>query len=1125
MPVSEIIDNRNQKLADHINQILDSTERARFAVGYFFVSGLECISQKLEGVKELRLLIGNTTNRETLEQLAEGYHRLELVSEAVEGDSYPKKALTKLMANETGENVKLNLGLMDQTHEGEALLRTLTRLIEEKRLKVRIYTKGRLHAKAYIFDYGDIFDKDGKPLQRHEKGLAIVGSSNLTLSGVTHNTELNVLVQGNENHQKLTGWFDDLWNESQEFEESLMNEMKSSWAIMPATPYDIYMKTLYTLVQDRLDGEDDKVIMWDDDIYKKLASFQQSAVRQGIQMIRDNGGAFISDVVGLGKSYIGAAIIKHFERTEHARPLVICPAPLKDMWERYNEVYQLNARVLSMGLLRDNAESDFNFLLTDSLYKDRDFVLIDESHNLRNPGTQRYQLVQSFIGTGRKCCLLTATPQNKSSWDIYYQIKLFHQEESTLLPIEPPILKEYFKKVESNERKLPDLLRNILIRRTRAHILKWYGLDGETHQKVDPSQFSEYLNGNRRAYVMVGGRHQYFPKRDLRTIEYSIEDTYQGLYRQIREYIGKPGKKKKSDYESETLIYAKYGLWHYVKKEKQKSEPYIQLHRAGINLRGLARIILFKRFESSVYAFRTSVERNIKIHQDFLKALEEGIIPAGEEAQSILYASTKDEEDHFFDALRNASGKYKADDFDVELLIKHIQHDISIYQKLHKLVEPITSHKDAKLQKLIKILSEKPLQGSKRLIFTQYADTAEYLYSNLNPEDKFKDIDVIYSGDKSKIRIVGRFAPKANPEYTFQHGESELNTVIATDVLAEGLNLQDCDHLINYDLHWNPVRLIQRFGRIDRIGSEHDIVYGYNFLPETGLDKNLGLKDILHHRIQDIHDAIGEDAQILDHSEKLNEKAMYAIYEEKGEWLFSFEEPEDENIMDLNEGEEILRQLKKDNPGEFERIANLRDGIRSVKSSRHQGFYVFCEACNPNRPDIKGYQQLFLSDGNGEIISKDITNILTMIVADPETHGEPVKKNHNQRVMTIKQVFNEEVKHRQTQLMHSTILSLGQRYIIRELRAWYAVEDDEENKVQINILEQSFSGSVSVALNKELNRMRRNGLTGKMLIEQLKTLYHQHNMRTLNNHNSTRMMKEMVTKIICSEELVDSLKS
>ena len=945
MPTHDIIDNRQEKLVDHINRILSSTESARFAVGYFFLSGLESIARRLAGVKELRLLIGNTTNRETLEQLAEGYRRLDLVAEAAEAEAYPKRTDTKRMAGETAGNIRSAIELMDQTDEAQAVVTTLVRMVEEKRLKVKVYTKGRLHAKAYIFDYGKVFDKGGKPVERHEKGLAIIGSSNLTLSGVTHNTELNVLVQGNDNHTELGKWFDALWDEAQDFDEALMREMKQSWAVASVRPYDVYMKTLYSLVRDRLEDDDDKDLLYDDEITKRLADFQKVAVRQARQMIKDYGGAFVADVVGLGKSYIGAAIVKHFERTDHARPIIICPAALTEMWERYNEVYQLNARVLSMGFLREDDDGSVNTLLENVLFKDRDFVLIDESHNLRHRDTQRYKVVEAFLSTGRRCCFLTATPRNKSAWDVYSQIKLFHQDDKTDLPVDPPDLKQYFKLIEDGERKLPDLLANILIRRTRNHILRWYGFDSATHQQVDPSEFRDYLDGRKRAYVIVGGRHQFFPKRELETIEYSIEDTYRGLYQELRGYIGKPSKRKEPRRiikpTGEELTYARYGLYNYVPTEKQKREPYASLHRAGATLRGLIRILLFKRFESSVFAFKETVGRLLLVHERFLQALEQGFVPAGDEAQAILYEPNQAEEQDLMDALRKVSGRYDIADFDLSRLKAAIEHDAKLLRKILHCIEPITPEKDAKLQKLKEYLGKKPLKDAKRLIFTQYADTARYLHDNLNPGGKLDDIDVIFSGDKSKARIVGRFAPKANPEYHFPAGEKELFTVVATDVLAEGLNLQDCDNIINYDLHWNPVRLIQRFGRIDRIGSDHDVVHGFNFLPETALDRHLDLKGKLHNRIQEIHDTIGEDSEILDRTEKLNEEAMYAIYEKKSGGQLSLFEDEGDEFLDLNEAEEVLRQLRKENPAEYERIAELRDGIRAAKILHAQGTVRF----------------------------------------------------------------------------------------------------------------------------------------------------------------------------------------
>ncbi len=1112
MPTHDIIDNRSEKLVDHINRMLDSTEFARFAVGYFFLSGLESIAERLDGVKELRLLIGNTTNRETLEQLAEGYRRLELVQDAVEAQIYPKRTEMARMANETATNIRSAVEQMDQTDQSEVLVKTLVRMIEEKRLKVRVYTKGRMHAKAYIFDYyGSLFDRVGKPVERHEKGIAVVGSSNLTLSGVSHNTELNVVVQGNDNHAALVQWFDELWSESQDFDEALMHEMQQSWAVVPARPYDIYMKTLYTLVRDRLEGEEAKDILWDDEITQRLADFQKVAVRQAVQIIRDFGGAFVADVVGLGKSYIGAAIVKHFERTEHARPLILCPAPLVEMWERANEVYQLNARVLSMGYLRGDEDGSFNFLLKDAKYRDRDFVLIDESHNLRHPDTQRYKVVQAFVATGRQCCFLTATPRNKSAWDVYYQIKLFHQDDKTDLPVDPPILKDYFRLIEKGERKLPDLLANILIRRTRNHILRWYGYDAITHQPLDPSQFKEYLEGQRQAYVLVGGRHQFFPKRVLETIEYSIEDTYRGLYQELRQFVGKPRKGLPVQPAEDELTFARYGLWHYVVKGKQKQEPYVTLQRAGTNLRGLMRILLFKRFESSVYAFKETVRRLLRVHKSFLGAISQGIVPAGEEAQTVLYESDYAEETDLLDALRDVSGRYKIEDFDLSRLRKHLEHDIRILERILTLVEPISPEQDAKLQTLKKRLAEAPLKEGKRLIFTQYADTARYLFDNLNPGGKRDDIEVIFSGDKSKARAVGRFAPRSNPEYQFPSGEVELQTLIATDVLAEGLNLQDCDKIINYDLHWNPVRLIQRFGRIDRIGSEHAVVYGFNFLPETGIEKNLGLRQKLHNRIQEIHNTIGEDSAILDRTEQLNEEAMYAIYEKQGNQLSLFEE-EDEEFLDLNEAEELMRQLRKENPLEYERIASLRDGIRTARPSTNKGLYVFCQAGR--------YQQLFLLDEKGDVVSRDIPRILGMLKASPELAGDAIPPGYNAAVMRVKRRFVEEVKHRQAEREHTLSLTQSQRYMLREMREIFKLATDEDEKAQINLLEKAFRGPITTAINRELNFLRKNSVKQRELLKSLGQIYFQHNMRDWVDNRSRRIGDDEMPRLICSEGLM-----
>ena len=779
-----------------------------------------------------------------------------------------------------------------------------------------------------------------------------------------------------------------------------------------------------------------------------------------------------------------------------------------------------------MGMLKQDDDNTFRTLLENYRYKDRDFILIDESHHLRNHGTQRYKVLETFLAAGKSCCLLTATPRNNSAWDIYHQLKLFHQDDLTDLPIDPPNLKEYFRGVEKGDRNLQDLLSHVLIRRTRNQIIRFYGYDGETHQKVIESgnDHRDYQTGKRKAYVLVGGQHRFFPKRELETIEYSIEDTYQGLYQQLRSHIGKPRKKQLRNLLKNELSYARYGLWNFVIKEKQNKEPYLTLQRAGSNLRGLIRVLLFKRFESSVCAFKTTVKKLLLIHQNFLAALDAGIVPAGEEAQKLLsQENLEGEEIDLLNELNKVADKYDIADFNAQKLKKHIKHDVEIFQEILDLVEPITPEQDTKLQTLKEWLDKPQLKDKKRLIFTQYEDTAKYLYENLNPNGSINDIDVIYSSSgKSKALLVARFAPKANQNYQFKAGETEINTLIATDVLAEGLNMQDGDLIINYDLHWNPVKLIQRFGRIDRIGSEKETIYGFNFLPELGIERNLGLQQKLRNRIQEIHDTIGEDAAILDRNEQLNEEAMYAIYGKQSEsenvQLSLFDETEE--LMELTDAEEILKQLRQDRPEEYDRITKLPNGIRSARYSTNSGTYVFCEASDPNRPDIRSYQKLYLIDKQGKVISEDVSRILGSIKCEPTTPKAKLPQDYNSIVMRIKKQFEEEVKHRQAERDYSSNLTQGQRYVSRELRTLFNFTEEESQKTLINLLDRVYRNHLPQAINRELNALRRNGVSGQDLFTHLVKIYNQHDLYKLSDRHNLTSKSRPISTIICSEELV-----
>lgn len=633
---TDIIDNRDRKLRELLCELLPDAQEAHFASGYFYLSGFQQVAGHLGHLQKLRLLIGNSSNRQTVEQIAEGYARLEAAQSVLEKAQYATPAQKAERAAASSTRIAKEIAALDQSDRDEKFLCDLRTMIADNKLEVRVYTKARLHAKAYIFDY-----RAEKKTYKND-GIAVVGSSNFTLSGIRDNTELNVVVHDNGgDHKDLKDWFDDLWNEAEPFDAALMEELQKSWAVLLPTPWQIYIKTLIALVGDRLDGSNAPEVGGDTKIEEALTDFQLDAVYLAEKYIEKWGGCFVSDVVGLGKSFIGAAICKRYEKLHRARVLIICPKPLQEMWERYNEEYGLNARVVAMSVMTESSSFDL------SEYSNRDFVLIDESHSFRNDKTQRYAQLDEFLADGaRKVCLLTATPLNARPLDIYHQMKLFHREDQTALAIDPPDLKQFFADVEKGEAKLTSLLPQILIRRRRSDVLRLYGFAGESDvplKSLSPEDVKPYLRFEKKAYVRVGDKKQFFPRRHLEAWRYSIEETYAGLYDELRVCLGasevktteKKSKTKKTTLPG-TLNYARYGLWHYVVPSKQKSPQYRDLQSAGMNLRGLIRTLLFKRFESSVCAFQKTLERMLASQKLFLAALDKGTIAAGEDAQQIL---------------------------------------------------------------------------------------------------------------------------------------------------------------------------------------------------------------------------------------------------------------------------------------------------------------------------------------------------------------------------------------------------------------------------------------------------------------------------------------------------------
>jgi len=1093
---TDVLENRDRALVRQIRETLPLSRRLSSATGFFFLPGLREIAEVLPSVDKIRLLVGNTGIRETIEQLAETYNHLEPVNQAFDARQHSKRTERSARLRDTADSLRESISLMDQDAQDESLILLLIAMCRDKRLEMKAYTRGRLNGRVHIFDYRDT---------EVEPGVGIVGSSNLTLAGIQDPTELNVLVRDSNgvcNHAALTAWFDRLWGEAQDFTPVLIRELEASWAAQPVSPWEIYLKTLYTLVKSR--GDDETDALFDDEITQSLADFQRVAVQQAVSLIRRHRGCFVADVVGLGKSFIGAAIVKHFERTERLRALIICPKPLEEMWNRYNERYALNAAVVPMSLLMTSERGIDLF----ERYPDRDFVLIDESHAFRNAGSQRYEALASYLqAEDRRLCLLTATPRNSSAKDVLNQIKLFHPEDLTDLPIDPPDLQVFFKGVKDGTYSLKDVLRHVMIRRTRRHILRWWGITADTRVpmvELNEEQAKPYLTGVKRCFIRVGDRENYFPQRKLSTIRYSIEDTYEGLYNTIRSKLGGQTVAACSD----TLTYARYGIGEYLDPRHRDDERYADLRRAGKSLRGLIRVLLFKRMESSVVAFSATVERILQRHILFAKAIGEGVMPAGEEADALLGKAGHDEDDAILEGLASIDQSYALTDFDSERLLRDIENDISVLRSLQKLTEPITMEEDDKLQTLLSRLDGE-WSGRKVLVFTQFADTARYLSQAIDPSGNRPEVDAIFGQNKSKAKIVGRFAPKANPALAPREASEEIMILVATDVLSEGLNMQDCDVVINYDLHWNPVRLIQRLGRIDRIGSEHQEIFAANFLPETGIEQNLGILALLRQRISEIHETIGEDAQILDETESLNEEAMFAIYQEDSSALE--ESDADETTLDLNEAEEVLRRLEREDPEEYQRIVELRDGVRSAKPGDIRGVFALCQAGD--------FVQPVIADKDGQVITSDLGKVLHLIRAereDPTPTSLPAHLGH--AVQRIRKDFVEKIETRSASRDHAHRLSTGQKYALDHLKQELEGGADEYRAAMLVTLQISLSKAVTPAVRKELIRLKRHRVTGKPLVDSLQEIYSRHRLRGRSGDEHGQATYN-VPRIICSEAL------
>ena len=590
--------------------MLGSSARADIAVGYFFIGGFGAVADDLARLDKVRILVGRT-DRQVLEEVALGLQQNQALRARLDADALVRRSQRSQIAQETVARVAEGVAVLAQERRTEEEVSTLRDMVALGKVEVRAYLRSPLHAKAYLCWY----DNHAEP------GAAVVGSSNLTLAGFTGNTELNVRVTGDAEMSALRDWFDALWGDSEDISAALVTELERSWVLAKTPPYHVYLKALYELYYTDIGGGQLTVPPRD----QLLANFQLDAVRRGLSMIEAYGGCYIGDVVGLGKTFIGAELLRQLRVSypNEGPPLILCHAGLKPMWQAFNERFALGAEVVSHSMIAAPAEAEFeeelgryvdaaqqgHGVVLEQTYPNRGPVLVDEAHNFRNIN-QRSRGLTSYLETGdHKVILLSATPQNLGPMDIYRQLRLFLHDTEHGLNIEPVSLESYFHNAQlwlayraeyenyeaefsawqasgsagapplpPDKSKVPkaeidQVLLPVFIRRRRKDIRDLYG---DT--------------------ALVDGKPVRFPDPVLDNVEYRLDKVY-----------AKAGPLNELEALLREHKAARYRATEYIKEEAKSKPEYRDLFRAGDRIARLMGVLLLKRLESSIEAFRSTL--------------------------------------------------------------------------------------------------------------------------------------------------------------------------------------------------------------------------------------------------------------------------------------------------------------------------------------------------------------------------------------------------------------------------------------------------------------------------------------------------------------------------------------
>jgi superfamily II DNA or RNA helicase len=968
-----IFDNIETDLLPALEQTLLVSERADFCVGYFNLRGWKAIDsfvEKWSGGEgaQCRLLVGMQRMEETeLRDALQRVRRGELLD----------LATARRMREQAAKAFKDQLTWGCPTRDDETALRRLSAQLRAKKLAVKLFLSHPLHAKLYLCFRAD----PNNPI------TGFLGSSNLTFSGLSAQGELNVDVLDHDATNKLTNWFNSRWADRWclDIADELADIIDQSWARPDLPPpYHVYLKMAWHLSEEARESQ--HRFKLPKKLHEELFPFQRAAVLVAAGHLEKRGGVLLGDVVGLGKTLMATALARLMEDRHDLQTLIVCPPNLLPMWHDYRERYGLRGRVISLGKIADEYANE-------KLIRYR-LVIVDESHNLRNREGNRYKAIRDYIAQNAEyTVLISATPFNKEFADVANQLRLFLSDDDDLgvrperwlrdltaediaqLQINPKTLRAFHESPFPDDWR--DLMRLFLVRRTRSFIEKHYAMKDETKDRY----FINYSDG----------RRAYFPKRQPRTVKFDIDesdksDQYAQLFSQpIVDTIG-------------DLHLPRYGLQKYLHDQPTPPPDAAEqvllndLNRAGKRLIGYVRTNLFKRLESCGHSFLLSLQRHILRNHILLHALIHAKpLPIGTQLGDWLDASDAEESELAL-ALEQTSGALATEaDFASRAaalyrllattqkskfrwvrpglfndeLAEHLRADAEDLRLIVETTGQWDAARDAKLKKLLHLVSKKH-KGEKLLIFSQFADTVRYLEKQFELAS-VTHLRAVTGDDADPTAAAWAFSPRSN-KHNFS-GADETRVLLATDVLSEGQNLQDASIVVNFDLPWAIIRLIQRAGRVDRIGQEALTVTCYTFLPADGVDRIINLRNRLRGRLKQSEEILGTDESFFDEDEGKT-KAWHNLYNEKSGALDDQDDEVDLGSFALG----IWQDAIKENAALQKTVEALPDVVFSAKATPPQaspGALVFLRTA-------EGANALARVDNAGKIISESPRAILEL---------------------------------------------------------------------------------------------------------------------------------------------------